>query len=139
MFLYHKDEPVLHLYKRSGSGVVAGAIITVVVVTIIWVLLFVSVVKRHKRLREEHRQAQGRQTYVLRHRRAGFVPRANNTSYPTTERPTGATRSEIPEETVPPYSETAQDSNDMGYYDQDGRFHKIHQNVPISPPPVARV
>ncbi|EER34969.1 predicted protein [Candida tropicalis MYA-3404] len=150
MLLFYHDQnhaTYNNLTKRSISHS-PGSIIAIVNMCVGWSIAGIMSIHKWQRNRNVRRRLQNdticavssteNRTSVVAPPSIGTVP--SEITMETTQYnppPSQPNDSDVPNDFVPPYSETPQHANDMGYYDIEGKFHRVDSFKPPSSPPIA--
>ncbi|RCK55010.1 Protein RCR2 [Candida viswanathii] len=133
MFLFNKDNYV-ELHKRDASFGIGTALILIGFI-IAGLLIFITTRRkqRSKVIATQQQPTTIPQTSQVLGRMAG--PSTSEVQAPPMVHVANST--EIPDDFVPPYSATADHKNDLGYYDQEGKFHpSVAVTRVLTPPPM---
>ncbi|RCK66723.1 hypothetical protein Cantr_02729 [Candida viswanathii] len=146
MFLLHQYQDTINhsLSKRQLSERQIGAIVGIVIFAVGWIIAFVFIFLRRRRQPPRMQYQEPTVRYGMpQQQQEGYAPPAPRPNMSGNARDNAAAaggqtnRTEIPDDFVPPYSETADESKDMGYYDAEGKFHSIDYTKPPLPPSTA--
>ncbi|RCK54382.1 hypothetical protein Cantr_04351 [Candida viswanathii] len=146
MFLFHQNQDITDhsLSKRLLSGRQIGAIVGIVIFGVLWIIAVAFIFLRRRRQPPRMQYQETTIRYGMPQQQEGYAPppprpnMSGNAQNNAAAAPAGQTnRTEIPDDFVPPYSETVDESKDMGYYDAEGKFHSIDYSKPPLPPSTA--
>ncbi|RCK67358.1 hypothetical protein Cantr_02730 [Candida viswanathii] len=138
MFLYGQNKINASLPKRDSDSLLKPIAVSVAFIVVMMIVVAATVVKRRMKAAERIEQDSARNTMgLIGVDEAPLAPMAELLrSATTTTAPYPVARDSL-YEFVPPYSKTAQESSDWGYFDPEGKFHAIDSfKPPSAPPPV---
>lgn len=136
MYLFNKYcIEYVHLQKRDATyGIGTGLILAAFIVAAL--IVFASA-KRKQNARNFVQQQQQQQEETTISQSHGQTNHSSGTEVRSPPIAHLSNRDENPNDYVPPYSATPDEKNDLGYYDQEGKFHPSTGNSRlVSPPPL---
>ncbi|RCK54383.1 hypothetical protein Cantr_04350 [Candida viswanathii] len=135
MFLLDQNKINASLSKRDVHSLLKPIAVSVAFIVVMMIVVAVTVAKRRKKAGERIEQDSA-------HNTMGLIGVDEDPPTPIDELQQSATPTTAPHPVtpdalykfVPPYSKTAQGSNDRGYFDPEGKFHAIGSfNLPSAP------